>query len=634
MHDALLLELADMLLAYKKAGLIDVNLRQKQRVLDASSSPMILKDYSVHFLTGTPKEGQSLEQVRDLLLEQIAHLKRGEFDEAMLKGIVENLKEDRIRSYETNAGRAYTMLDAFTLGIDWENYAGKIQRMEQVSKQELVDFANRYYGNDYVVVYKRLGEDTTVAKVEKPQITPVDMNRDAQSEFLRGVLAMPTPPITPVFLDYKKDITTLTLKSGLPVHYMRNREDNIFSLYYVLDMGKANDRKLPFALSYLPYLGTGRLSAEKLSREFFKLGCEFGVSSGEDEVYVYLTGLEENFEPGLKLFEEMLAGVKPDKEALGKLVERELKNRSDAKLDKDEILWSGLRNYAVYGPRNPFTDRLSTAELKSLKPEELVDRIHSLLDYRHEILYYGPRTEEGIVAGLNSYHPAPAAFKPYPAATIYPRLDIDKNVVYFVDYDMVQAEILWLRKSSPFQADLVPAASLFNEYYGGNMSGIVFQTIRESRALAYGSYSAYQTPERRSDPFYIVGYIGTQADKLNDAIGAMNDLLTTMPRADKTFSAAREGLKSRLETGRIIRTDALFDYLAARKLGLDHDIRQDTYAKLETMTLDDLARFHDVRYANVPYAYCIIGSREHIKRADLEKYGRVVELKLSDIFGY
>jgi hypothetical protein len=114
----------------------------------------------------------------------------------------------------------------------------------------------------------------------------------------------------------------------------------------------------------------------------------------------------------------------------------------------------------------------------------------------------------------------------------------------------------------------------------------------------------------------------------------MNDLLTTMPRADKTFSAAREGLKSRLETGRIIRTDALFDYLAARKLGLDHDIRQDTYAKLETMTLDDLARFHDVRYANVPYAYCIIGSREHIKRTDLEKYGRVVELKLSDIFGY
>jgi predicted Zn-dependent peptidase len=241
-------QLADMLLAYKGAGLIDIDLNQKQKVLEASSSIWALQDYSTHFLAGVPREGQTLEQVRDLLLGELNKLKRGEFDEATLQAIIRNVRADRTRSFESNAGRAFTMLDAYTLGLGWSAYNNQLHQMEQITKKELVSFVNSHYGNDYVVVYKRQGIDSSVAKVEKPPITPVELNRDAESEFLHTVLATPSPEVQPSFIDYNRDITTLALKPDLPVRYVHNGENDLFSLYYVFDMGENNDRKLPLAL--------------------------------------------------------------------------------------------------------------------------------------------------------------------------------------------------------------------------------------------------------------------------------------------------------------------------------------------------------------------------------------------------
>jgi hypothetical protein len=53
-------------------------------------------------------------------------------------------------------------------------------------------------------LFTRKGADKNVVKVEKPPITPVEVNRDAQSPFLVKVNNMPESPIKPVWLDYNK----------------------------------------------------------------------------------------------------------------------------------------------------------------------------------------------------------------------------------------------------------------------------------------------------------------------------------------------------------------------------------------------------------------------------------------------
>lgn len=633
-REALLLEATDLLLAYKGAGLIDLNLNKDQKVLEAGSSPTVMKDYSIHWFTGVPNQGQSLEEVRGLLQQQIEKIKKGEFDDNALQAVVKNLKVDQIRQFEENNGRAFTMLDAFVTGEDWKEYTGKLDQMSRLTKKDIVEFANKYYTNDYVVVYKRMGDDKSIVKVEKPQITPVTVNRDDQSPFVAKVLNTEAPAISPSFLDYKKDITTLKLKNGAEVYYLPNKENDLFSMYYVFDMGKRNDKKLPLAIKYLQYLGTDKYSAQQLSREFFKLGAQFGVNAADEQVYISLSGLNESFGPSFKLFEEFLANLKPDQDALNGLIEQELKGREDAKLDKQTILWTALRNYALYGKNNPFTDRMSEQELRSIKAEDLVAYLKSLNSYRHRVLYYGPAAKESLVSALNEQHRMPSVFRDYPQPVVYKREEMKDNTVYFVNYDMVQAELVWLSKSGQFDPKQVPTASLFNEYFGGGMSSVVFQTIRESKALAYSTFAAYQIPSKKDDPFYILSYVGTQADKISEAIPAMNTLLTDMPRTEQSFMAARAGLRNQIETERITKSDVLFNYLAAQKRGLDYDLRRDVYAGLNKMTMDDLQKFHDARYKNVSYNYLVLGSKEKVDLTELRKYGKVVELSMEDIFGY
>jgi predicted Zn-dependent peptidase len=180
--------LCDYILANSKAGFIDLNLVKKQAVLAASSSQWMNRDYSIHFLTGKPKQGQSLEEVKTLLLDQIDLIKKGAFDEQTLKAIINNFKVDQIRNNESNSGRAYTMLDAFTVGGEWKDQVALLNDLSKVTKQEIVDFANKYYTNDYVVIYKRTGEDKSVVKVPKPEITPVDVNRDDMSPFVKSIV--------------------------------------------------------------------------------------------------------------------------------------------------------------------------------------------------------------------------------------------------------------------------------------------------------------------------------------------------------------------------------------------------------------------------------------------------------------
>ena len=633
--DAKLATLVDYLLANSEAGFIDLNLVKQQKVLAASSSVWMNKDYGIHFLTGKPKQGQTLDEVRALLLEQIDNIKAGKFTNEDLKAIINNFKVSIIRNNESNQGRAYNMLDAFVVDMPWIEQARLLDDLAAITREEVINYAHKAYGNDYVVVNKNIGEDKNTAKIEKPTITPVEVNRNDMSPFVTAIVNSNPPRITPKFLDFDKDVTRAILNKTLPVYYVKNTENGLFNMYYVLDMGKLNNIKLPIAVQLLQYLGTDKYTSEQISKEFFKLACTFNVSAGDDQVYVSLSGLNENFEPALKLFEHLLANAKPDQEALNQLVQRTLKQRNDAKLNKQGIFWQALRSYVIYGEKNPYKYNLTASQLEGLKAPELVDMVKQLTSYQHSIYYYGPLQLTNLTTMLTKEHKLVKKLKPIPAQVVFARNQTNSNKVFFVNYKMVQAEVYWLsRMAQPFDTTAYPTISMFNEYFGGGMSSVVFQTIRESKALAYSTFSRYANPGKMQDPYYITAYIGTQADKLNDAVPAMQELLTTLPYAEASFNAAKEAIKQQIETQRINKESVFFSLMSANKLGLHHDINKDIYGAIDNINFKEIEQFYNTHYKNATYHYMIMGSKEKIKVDDLKKYGEVVELSLEDIFGY
>ncbi|GAB2791028.1 putative Zn-dependent peptidase [Hymenobacter luteus] len=660
-RDALVLRMIDKILSNGQAGLIDLDLNQKQAVLSAASFTDLNNDYSTHILYATPRQGQSLNQVRDLLLGELSKVKQGDFPEWLIPAIINNEQLQRTKSYESNEARAGAFVAAFVAREDWKDYLKQFDDFGTITKEEVMRVAKQYYGPGYALVYKRTGQDPNKVKVVKPAITPVPVNREAASDFYKQVTSMTSPELQPVFLDYKKDIQETKLASGLPVYYTHNAENNLFNLYYVLDLGTNHDPKLGLATDYLQYLGTGKYNAAQLQQEFYKLGCSFSVQSGQDRTFVSLSGLDTNFEQALQLFESLLAAPKPDAAALKNMVAGVLKARQDAKLNKGVILNQALVNYAKYGAKNPFTTQLSEKELKALKPEQLTALIQKLPTYQHRVLYYGPRPMRGLKKTdneetekkigynnqkdewgspgsltniLTQHHRTPAKLTPVPANKDFAEQPLTDRKVYWVDYNMVQAEILFLSKGPVFDKGLLPTTSLYNEYFGGSMGSIVFQELRESKALAYSASSRFASADKVGRSSYNLSYIGTQSDKLPEAMAGMNTLLNDMPVAEANLQIAKQSIRNSIATERITKSDILFSYERAKRLGLDYDVRRDVYEQTANMSFQDLQKFQQARVKGQPQTILVIGSKDRLNFKELAKYGQVQQLTLKEIFGY
>lgn len=529
---------------------------------------------------------------------------------------------------------AFALHESFVIGKPWERFLAGIEEMARLTKSDVTAFANRWFRDNYTVVYKLSGEDPATVKVEKPEITPVEVNRNDRSPFLLEVTGKSAAPIAPVFLDFEKDVRKAELQPGLPVWGVQNLMNPRFELSMQWDMGERHERLLPLATRYLQLIGSATLSNEARNKALYGLAVSFGISAGDDRVTLSLSGLQENLAPALRIVEDLINDPKADREAFDRMIDAVLKERKDALLDKGAIFRGGLASYAAYGPRNPFNDILSEQELRQLTPEKLLEVIRSLPTYRHRLSYYGPREFNAFVKEVRPLHRTPATLKAPPAERSYEPMRVAENTIYFVHYDMVQAEVNLFRWDQPFDPALVPLATAFNEYYGGGMGSVVFQDIRESRALAYSARSSFSRPGRKDRPFSASFYVGTQADKLPQAMAAIHSLLDTMPASEKLWEVARRSLRQGVETKRVTREYILYSYDGALRLGLDRDIRRDVYTQAETLTLDDIRRFHGERFAKKPWAVCLIGSRDKLDLEALKPYGKVVELSLKDLFGY
>lgn len=619
----------------QQAGLIDLDLNQQQKVLDAAAYYTEWKEYGVFTLAADPRDGQSLEDCEKLLLEEIDKLRKGEFDDWMIKAVVNDNRLSRIKSFESNNGRASAFVSAFVKGIDWGAYLHEYDAMEKITKQEVIDFVNKYLGtNNYVVIYKRKGDDPNVKKVEKPAITPIEANREAQSKFTKDFLELPSSRVQPEFVDFKSKINTVNLSSGIPFGYVHNDEDQLFELYYILDMGSDNDELMEIAVNYLPYLGTDKYTAAELQEEFFKYGLTFNVSAGRDRIYVSLNGLETNLDKGVELFEQLLNNVKPDPKAYNEMVDGMMKERADAKTNKNAIFNSAMYSYARWGSFSPATDIMSESDLRNITPQQLVDKIKSIETYKHRVFYYGQKSQEEVKTIIDKYHHIPATLADYPMAKKYPELATKTNKVLFVDYPMVQAQIMFVSKDDNFNAALLPEARLFNEYFGSGLSSIVFQEIRETKALAYSAFAQYTVPNSKDEAHYVRAFVGTQADKMPQAITAMKEILNAMPQADEQFKSSVESVEKQIESERIIRSNIFWTNESNRRKGLDYDYRRDIYLQLRGMTMDDLQKFFDDHIANRTYTILVLGDSSKLDMLYLQSLGEFTQLSLEDIFGY
>ncbi len=627
-------ELVSSILYNGKAGLADLDLIQAQKIGSFYGFNYSRPDYGEFLLVGYPREGQTLEEARDLMLGEIAKLRSGDFDGNLIKSTINNFKLSQMSSLANNGSRAMQFVNSFISGHEWKDDALQLGRLEKVSKQQIVDWANEYLGaKSYVVAFKRIGEDKGIEKIAAPAITPIETNRGVQSAFLTEVQQTEVAPIEPVFTDFSKDMAKGELKGGVELLYKKNELNDISTVDFVFDRGTNADPRLSLAFSYLDYLGTPTRSAEEIKKEMYSLACRNVFLPGGTQSTITVTGLDENIGAAVDIVEDLIFNAVPDTAILSALKADILKDRADSKLSQSAC-FSALQSYIFYGPEYISKTTLPNEKVLSLTSDELLGAVRDLFSKKHEVMYYGPAEEAAVKNMLAEHHTIED--NPQPLVKERPaRRQVAESEVFIAPYDANQFYyIQYSDRGEKFDVANDPAISMYNSYFGSGMNAIVFQEMREARGLAYSASAFLSSPPYVDDDYMFYAFIASQNDKLKDAVEAFDQIINNMPESEEAFQVAKTSILSRLRTSRTTGMGVLNKYVALRDLGLSEDRDKAIFEKIQNMTLADVKAFQEKWIKDRSYAYGLLGRESDFDMDFARSLGPVTSLTLEEIFGY
>lgn len=629
------LEVMDYVLQNGKCGLFDIDVSQKQLLLSARSMLWGGGDYSTYYLVGSPKEKQKLEEVRRILLAEIDKLKNGDFSEELLPAIIRNQKRAELVRLQYNSARVQKFVTAHIYQIPYEDIVNDLARKEKITKEDIVRVANKYFTDSYVCVFKEHNENANPPKMDKPQITPIEMNRERTSEFYDRLMVVPSERIQPQFLDYDKDLSRSLLPNGVELLYRRNTADDLSSLVFIANKGTDQDPYLEFASDMLGYLGTSSLSTDEYQQALYREAAEAYVGSGANESEFFLYGLNESLPAAMALMEEHVLTAKPDDNVLKELVKDHIKAHNDAKKDQ-YACFAQLNQLGIYGTDAQKKRTLLPKQMNKMSSADLLTRLRNLVPAIERVAYYGPLTEQEVKAMLASSRLLAQAD---PAKRIQPK-HVEKQQVkkaevlvapYKANNVFIFAYANWGEVYTPKDLAII---KLFNEYFDGSMGGIVFQEMREARALCYSSWAGYATPDYKGENNYFTKGVMSQNDKLKECILTLDTLCNAMPISQNAFDNAKDALLKQLEKRRIVRDGVLWAYINYTDLGWDHDMYEDIYQEVQKLTLDDVIKFQQNHVADRTYRYMILGDPKELDMNFLKTLGPVKKLTLKDIFIY
>ncbi len=627
--DADAVAVMDMLMDNAAAGIINLDLVQAQKVKSAGSYPELLNDAGAWYTWAVPRQGQTLAQAEALLLGCVADLKAGKFSEEDVQAVITNFEVGEKRKLESDEARVSEMATSFLSFEEWPHSAERLSRLRRVTKADVLRVARAYLGADRVVATRHNGKPR-LPSIEKPVFTVIPMDDARSSARFAELAALPATPIEPRFLARDRDYAVADRPWGR-LYTGPNPLNDVFSLTIgFAPYGTRTDKALGAALDLLDISGAGDLTADQLRKRLFALGTSVSYNDDERWVVVTLTGLEAHLKESLDLIVRQFTAPNTDPDALRKMVEVKIGAHRDARRDPDSV-FAALAGWAQRGPQSRVLNELSDAELKALTVDRLHQLARGILDYPRDVRYVGNRSPAELDAVLAAL-PAPTRPRPPRTWITYPAHA--KTRVVFTHREMVQAKVLCAVPDGAYDPGHAVDDDFLAQYLGGGMSSVVFQEIREARALAYAAWGGYAEGHWAKDENRLLGQLGCQADKTVEATTLLADLIRTPPLSATRFSETARAIEEGYRTQVVKFRDVPDTVMHWEEQGLgDGDPRPAWYRQARAYSLADLDRF-TARFRGRPVTIAVLGDRTRVDLAKLRALGDFEEAPLDTIFPY
>ncbi len=623
------LALMDRVLDDARVGLINTELELTQKVPEAGSWSSTQREGGYFGMRGRAKNGQKPEEVEQLLLEVVEKLKAGDFSEADVEAAKLQETVRRKLELEFTWARASEMMDAFTTHREWSDMVARDEAFQKVTRADIVRVANKYLGDDVVVVFRRKGKVET-PKIPKPEITPVKIDPSRKSKFGKMVEEMPATPLEPQWAVEGTHYSHRKLPAGDLIAATNERND-LFSLTYQWKRGYRKEPLLCFALELLQLSGSGAQSAETFQKEIYALGASIETSCDAEYSSIEVSGPDAQLEPALALMDKWIASPAFANDDVARLYENTVSTRRD-QMEEDYWLSSALDGFAKYDRRSSWLAHPSNKALEKAKPKALRKLLTTLVDHEHRTMYFGPRSADDV-AKIVPRGPKKGKHKPTGDVLVRVYRKAEGPRIYFLHKDGAKANVRFVIPQPPLPRETRPTGDLFSEYLSGSMSALVFQEIRESRGLAYSAFSTFDAGSRPKDASGLLGFMSTQADKTPVAVDTFLGLLRSTDVQTDRLAIAKAAVDQEYRATRLDPRWITYWVASWDDRGERTDPRPwewETMAKLQEGDLETFAK----RFSDAPVIVAIVGDRSRVNLEALQKIAPVQELNAADLFSY
>ena len=606
-----------------QTGLID-QLAVKRKIMSAGAFNMNFVDHGGTNFFFMPKLFfQSLNKAEKLLINEIEKIKAGDFDDDFFNAVKLTMKRQYEQNIESMEGRLYTLVNSYIEDRNWDDVKGWPQRIDSIRKEDVIRISNKYFGDNYLVMHSKMGFPKK-HKLEKPSFKPIiPKNTEKQSTYSLKVKEIPENELNLKFIDFNNDVEHREIQNRINLYKSHNPINSIFNLTMEYGIGTIKKPILTQTSELLNLLGTETYNLNEFKNELQKIGTSIGYSADKNYFRINIKGFDEYLDESLYLLSDFFENVKGDDKKIKILIDN-AKTERKMESKNPSTVGRALRDYVNYGENSIYKRRMTVKDIKKTKSKDYINSFKDALKYELNILYSGQIDIDDVKSSLlNNLNLNDAPI--LSTSPEYLELNSSNNdIIYFIDdKDAVQSQIYFTIKGDYINQENRKVSNVYNKYFSGGMSSIVFQEIREFRSLAYSSWANYYSPWYNNKKGHFVGYIGCQGDKTIEAIDVFKNITHNLAEKPERLEQVQSSLIKGINSKRPSFRSFPGMVLNWKKQGYLEDPRIENVNYYNTMIFQDIIDFQKKHIKSKPTTITILADKRQVSISELEKYGEV-----------
>ena len=549
-----------------------------------------------------------------IIMKEIDKLKTGQIEDWRIASVKTMYDEAYKVAFEHSSMKMNNLVHCFTYGIPLTAIFEENDKIQALTKEQIMATAKKYFDADHMTISFDEGTMKT-APLPKPKIEPLDPIKGAETEYSKMFRQLPKGEVKLTYNNFS-DVQVRDLGDNVTLRYTPNDKNDIFSLTLRYGVGEHKMPMLPYVTELMNTAGVmPNTEAQEFNRQMAEFGATVNYDCDDSYFYISISGVDANLEKIMAQVTRQLIMPKLEQKQLDNIIGSVFFSRWNRQ-KRNGMQRSALMQYALYGDKSDYIDEVKFGDIYALSLPKIQTLVAQAREYALTASYCGTRSIEDVAAAL----PLTEGMKPSKSPFIKDRKSYDKNTILFLaNSNVQQADLYFYINGRPYNIESDVVSDAFNQYLSGGFSGIIMNEIRTKRSMAYTAYGYDATPIMQGKDCYFIGYVGTQCDKVVDAVKVYMDILNNMPIDTTSIDNIKIALRQSAQTAKPSMRGKAGTFEHWQRLGYNDDPARVNAEKINNLTFQQIEDFYKENIQGKPVTIVLMGDPKKIDLKAIEK---------------